>query len=195
MTKIFPESRQYAAYPPRWPIGLSGALGKEPLSIVGGQNVSNIVDTLRACPVFVPYRLWVTGIAINVVSAHATPLISFGLYAGSTGFPGALLLDGGETSIATTGLKISTVTPQWLEPGWYFAGYHCSSANGSITGQSTTILSALGKSTYAGASCITGFTKATAYATPLPNPFPVDAVSTLLAQPTALLIYNQPQGD
>lgn len=86
-------------------------------------------DRLYAAPFFWPAIKSIDRIAFEVTAAVASSNARAGIYEmAASGFPGALVVDGGEISTATTGVKEATVTVSNLKPGWYYFAFLASAA-------------------------------------------------------------------
>ena len=88
----------------------------------GGGPMSLSIARLYFLPIIVPSKYTYTGILCNVASALAGITGRMGVYAWSGGGPGALLLDAGTVSLATTGAK-EIVISLTLDAGWYFLAF------------------------------------------------------------------------
>jgi hypothetical protein len=104
--------RKVGATPNRWyPAGQVNALAVS--------AAAPSANNLRALPFFVPKKVTLDRIAINVTTL-ATGKACFGVYSddGSV-YPGSRILDGGEVDTGTTGVKVVTIN-QTLTPGLYW---------------------------------------------------------------------------
>jgi hypothetical protein len=89
---------------------------------------------------YVPNKIAVTGIGIDVTTAGTSPqVVRLGLYKAdaANGFPGTLVQDGGIVDPTTTGVKWATIA-QTLEPGWYWVAV---AGQGGATGTRPTMRS------------------------------------------------------
>lgn len=74
-----------------------------------------------------------TKISIDVTAAAAGASCELGIYANTGGKPGALLVDAGNVSVATTGIKEITGASIPLTPGWWWEAVVCNGTPGLIT--------------------------------------------------------------
>jgi len=89
--------------------------------LTGGTNSGKSITAGREY--YTPF-FWLGGdcdsISIGVITAGAGD-VSQAIYAcDETGNPGALIVDAGTVSIATTGLKTASFTAVRMDPGWYY---------------------------------------------------------------------------
>jgi hypothetical protein len=77
-----------------------------------------VADRIYTCPIIIPRTATADRINVEITSTSASS-IRLGIYEESGGIPGALLLDAGTISAATTGNKEITIS-QELTPGIYF---------------------------------------------------------------------------
>ena len=82
--------------------------------------ITLVVDTLYAMPFLTDETRAFDRISIQVTTAGAAgKLARLGIYSDSGGLPGALVLDAGTVSVASTGGKEININ-QTLTPGWYW---------------------------------------------------------------------------
>ena len=86
--------------------------------------VQPTIGDLYHIPIYVPSLWTYTGIVCHVASALAGVTVRMGVYAWSGGGPGALVLDAGTVSAATTGAK-EIIISLTLDAGWYFLTFTC----------------------------------------------------------------------
>ena len=137
---------------------------------------------------YMPY-FWDGGsfesLSIHVQTAVAASNIRLALYRsdGDEGGPGSLIVDAGDVSSATTGMKTASITSTYIGPGWYYTFLNCSDGTDTVVVKAITIgnmgVSPLGCFEMISVPCAT---IASAHG-PAPDP----ASSTLFAQ-----VINQP---
>ena len=108
---------------------LNGLVSGNRFAIPGwyAYGMSIVLPTIAALyfiPIYVPSLYTYTGILCHVASAVAGVTARMGVYGWSGGGPGALLLDAGTVSLATTGAKETTISLA-LDAGWYFLTFTC----------------------------------------------------------------------
>ena len=129
---IIPSHRAQYQRPVMWPIGRSGIV---PTASNTGPSIAALsANQIVAQPVYIQRRIWVTGLAIDPGFSHATAKVSLAVYNDSSGAPGSRAIQGGETGITTTNLKIVSVTGQWLNPGHYWTAWNTDTANSGFNG-------------------------------------------------------------
>lgn len=74
-----------------------------------------------------------TKISINVTAGAASASCEIGVYANAGGKPGSLLVDAGNVSVATTGIKEITGVSIALTPGWWWEAVVCNGTPGLTT--------------------------------------------------------------
>lgn len=83
--------------------------------------LTSSVNTMYAFPVFVTNSTTITKMSIYVDVAEAAKNAHLGIYANSSGVPGALLIDAGTISLASIGTKEITGLSQAVTSGtWYW---------------------------------------------------------------------------
>jgi uncharacterized protein (DUF2141 family) len=88
--------------------------------VSGGTTIS--ANRLHACPFAVAQGGAYDRLAMSVETAQASSQIRFGLYTDDDGYPGTLIVDGGDVSSATTGSKEVTIDVN-LDPGNYWVAF------------------------------------------------------------------------
>lgn len=86
-------------------------------------------NSLRASPFLFSSRKPILSVSINCSTGVASSNARIGIATvGSDGLPDVLLMDSGDISTATSGIKTYTLsTPFWLPPGWYYCYINTSS--------------------------------------------------------------------
>jgi hypothetical protein len=77
---------------------------------------------LYAMPHWIPRRVTIDRLAVRVgVAGGAGSVVRLGVYADSSGFPDALLVDAGTVASDSTGIKEATLSPLTIGPGrvWF----------------------------------------------------------------------------
>lgn len=87
---------------------------------------------MRAMPIFIPKTITIDRIGINVTGSDSGNECRLGIYNDSNGLPGSLLLDAGNVSVGSTGLKEITIS-QELTKGWYWLVFQCDSSTADFT--------------------------------------------------------------
>jgi archaellum component FlaG (FlaF/FlaG flagellin family) len=85
-----------------------------------GANAPMVANRLYATPFYVPFATTFTKISVSISSAVAGKSIELGIYANSSGVPGALEYDAGTISAASTGIIELTGLTLSLSAGWHF---------------------------------------------------------------------------
>lgn len=127
-------------------------------------------NTLYGSLVYIPSAITITKLSINVGVGQAGKSARLGIYANSSGVPGALLLDAGTVALDTTGVKEITGLSKALTGGtWYFFTVLSDSTSATAAGPSAyTSQSFLGDVTVGTGAA--GFTASQAYGA-LPGTF------------------------
>jgi hypothetical protein len=146
-----------------------------------------VANILYGIPFLVPETATYTSITIEVTTLKAGSSLRLGIYRDSSGAPGALVLDAGVVSGATTGAKTIVISQQ-LTAGWYWLA--CL-ANDTPTIRALTATSSLQWLGYTSGTDVTthaGWSVAQAYGA-LPDPFtPGGALTTIAAHRIMLAI-------
>lgn len=140
-----------------------------PVSVSAGITVVIVVDTLYAVPFFVPRTATYTSINIEVTALVAGKSARMGIYADSSGVPGALELDAGTVSVASTGAK-SIVIAKELAAGWHWLVIVSDGGPTLRGGSNTSPMPWLGYTSGTDVTGHTGWSVAFVYAA-LPDPF------------------------
>lgn len=89
-----------------------------------GSPVALIQNEMGVVPVTLQRAAKVDKLSVNVTTAAASNSMRLGIYADNgEGYPGALVVDGGTASAATTGAKTVTFATVTLPPGTYWLAY------------------------------------------------------------------------
>lgn len=104
-----------------------------------------IASVLYAVPIFVPSRIVVKSLSVNVTTGNAGDVGRLGIYADVNGAPdgGALIVDSGEQTLTSTAV-VSAVVSVTLEPGLYWLASTFDAGGGtmpSVAGISVTAAS------------------------------------------------------
>ncbi len=145
-------------------------------------------NRLYAIPFYVPVATTFTKMSISVTSFVALSSIELGVYANSSGVPGALEYDAGTVSSASNGLKEITGLAMALSAGWHWLAM-ASSSNPTVQGFSNTSwLTGMLMGYSSPGTFVSGvFGAWTFSAGALPNPFPTVSYNDNGANPTAYL--------
>lgn len=137
-----------------------------------GADHTLVADDLIAIPFLVLGEAW-TSIGLEVTVLEAAKNMRLGIYAlAADGTPGALELDAGEVSVATTGFKEITSIAQTLAPGfWYLAVNSDATGTAEVKTANRNTFRALGAGGGGQAGATTWVKAGTAYGA-LPDPFP-----------------------
>lgn len=107
-----------------------------------GSSQTNVNAIATNVATFYPFLLLagvkITGLAANVsVAGGAGSTFDIGLYlTDSIGYPGKQLAVASGMDAATTGFKVGSVGPSYLNPGWYLIGWHVTDTAIKLTGTS-----------------------------------------------------------
>lgn len=86
-------------------------------------TISTTANRVYAVEFFTPRRITVDRIAIHVSTLAAGKIVRLAIYKdGDDLYPGDLVVDGGEVSVASTGVKAAIISEQ-LEKGIYWLAY------------------------------------------------------------------------
>lgn len=182
-----PAASTAASYHPGY---TTGQYYSTPTADVG--SVSTAINTLYALPFYCGATVTFTKASVRIASAISNAHVEMGLYANSSGKPGALLQDFGQISSGITGVGTFEITGLTitLTAGWYWlvcATDIVTSLFGiPVTPNLVDFL--LGQSNPTVHS--TGYTGAWTYATgTLPNPFPTATLRTGSVTPQVWLRF------
>jgi hypothetical protein len=87
---------------------------------VNGANTAMVANRLYVTPFYVPFATTFTKISVSISAGAAGKSIELGVYANSSGIPGALEYDCGTISAAATGIIELTGLSISLSAGWHF---------------------------------------------------------------------------
>lgn len=104
---------------------------------VASTGLSYTLGELRAVPILIGETQTFTRIGIYCKTSSATRNVRLGIYTDSSGAPGALVLDAGAVSVASTGAKEITIS-QSLSAGWYWLVYEQDNATPQIASWAAT---------------------------------------------------------
>lgn len=124
-----PAARLAPPLQPQLPMRTGGTFYYSSL-FIGGGNTAAVRNTLYATPFYVATPTTFVSIGV-VTTGTASALVDLGIYADAGGVPGALVLDAGTVSTATSGFKTITISKK-LTPGWYWLACAMQGAAGSL---------------------------------------------------------------
>lgn len=142
-----------------------------PTAYVGGsQNI--FADSISAVPIWFSHTETWTEIGVYVDTAEAGASIRLGIWSSSGNAPGALLVDTGNLSLASTGALTATVSQSLTANTLYWIGYisNTDGVTALLTGGSPSAMHWLvGRPSFA-SNASAGYSKTQAFGA-LPNPF------------------------
>jgi len=147
------------------------------------RTLALVAATMYAMPFLAGATRTYDRISIHVTTAVAGKSCQLGIYADSAGVPGALVLDAGNVSAATTGGKEINIA-QSLPRGWYWLACVSDGTPTLRTYQGSNKFGWLGRTSGIDTNFYGGMSVAQAYGA-LPNPFTAGAV--LASVPRILL--------
>lgn len=135
-------------------------------------------------PIHIAERTAFTKIGCNVTTAVAASNIHIGLYYVTGGQLSTRIIDTGDISSATTGVKETTITSTVLEAGTYMAVIQCSGVGVSVNGVTLpALLDMFGVSTNTGVDCTPYYNPGAYAAFPSPFGFTIAYADTSLVVP------------
>lgn len=143
------------------------------------------------CPIWVPYPVSITQLALFVTSNTASSQAKIGLYTDTNGFPDAKLLDSGTFATATLGIKTASFSSTPLAAGLYWGAMTYDRSTGAMSSQNSDPgISQQTGFTMTGAT-MTGYTRISVSFTfasgALPNPAGSVAAATSAGMPHVFL--------
>ena len=107
-------------------------------TVIPAANFDVNIQTLYACPIYIPRNTTLTGVAIDVISGGSAVTVRLGIYnAGTNGLPTSLISGGDLGTIAMTasGVQQKTISPAVsIAAGWYWAAVVFSSTTPLVQG-------------------------------------------------------------
>lgn len=103
-------------------IPASGFSGSQTVTAIAAATFDVNIQTLYACPIYIPRNTGMTGVAIDVISGGASVTARLGIYqAGTNGLPAALHTDFGTIAMTASGVQQKTLSSTIIVSGWYWA--------------------------------------------------------------------------
>jgi hypothetical protein len=119
-----PDTNSSPAIQPYPDTGISGYAGRYYSSPMGtGMSTGSVTrgQITVGMPIPITHSVSVNSIACECTLAVLANNVRMGIYRmGSDGYPSALVVDAGISTMVVTGLKVLSFSPVTLTPGWYF---------------------------------------------------------------------------